>query len=296
MPTDEMSPTANRTQPPTQLAWLQHWPMLVGFALLAAPTLQSLGKQVWSRESGAHGPIILATGGWLLWRETTALRSIARPGATWLAAAALIFSLFIYVFGRAFDFISLETAGVYGVGLSMFYAMLGSAALLKSWFPLFYLGFSVPPPTWLIDQLTGPLKQFVSSAATAILETVGLPIMREGVTIHVAQYQLLVEDACSGMNSLIGLSAISLLYIYLLRGSSLRYSAVLTLFIIPIAVLGNILRVMTLILLTYFYGDQVAQGFLHFVAGIFLFTVDLFLVYLVDLALARVLPKSWRAA
>ncbi len=291
-----MNPTANRTQPPTQSAWLQHWPMLVGFALLAAPTLQSLGKQVWSRESGAHGPIILATGGWLLWRETTALRSIARPGATWLAAAVLIFSLLVYVFGRAFDFISLETAGVYGVGLSMFYAMLGSAALLKSWFPLFYLGFSVPPPTWLIDQLTGPLKQFVSSAATASLQTVGLPIMREGVTIHVAQYQLLVEDACSGMNSLIGLSAISLLYIYLLRGSSLRYSAVLTLFIIPIAVLGNILRVMTLILLTYFYGDQVAQGFLHFAAGIFLFTVDLFLVYLVDLALARVLPKSWRAA
>lgn len=291
-----MDPTANLTQPPTQSAWLQHWPMLLGFALLAAPTLQSLGRQVWSRESGAHGPIILATGGWLLWRETTALRSIARPGATWLAAAALIFSLFVYVFGRAFDFISLETAGVYGVGLSMFYAMLGSVALLKSWFPLFYLGFSVPPPTWLIDQLTGPLKQFVSSAATVFLQTVGLPIMREGVTIHVAQYQLLVEDACSGMNSLIGLSAISLLYIYLLRGSSLRYSAILTLFIIPIAVLGNILRVMTLILLTYFYGDQVAQGFLHFVAGIFLFTVDLFLVYLVDLALARVLPKSWRAA
>ena len=49
---------------------------------------------------------------------------------------------------------------------------------------------------------------------------------REGVTIRVAQYQLLVEDACSGMNSLIGLTAISLFYIYLLRGSSIRYAGI----------------------------------------------------------------------
>ena len=192
-------------------------------------------------------------------------------------------SLFLYVFGRAFDFITLEAAGVWGAAVAMLYAWVGLPAILKHWFPLFYLGFAVPPPNWLIDRLTAPLKQFVSFVATASLRSTGLPIEREGVTIQVAQYQLLVEDACSGMNSLVGLSAISLLYIYLLRGSSVRYSLILTLFIIPIAVLGNILRVMTLILLTYFFGDQVAQGFLHFTAGIFLFAaVDLILVFAVD--------------
>jgi exosortase len=116
------------------------------------------------------------------------------------------------------------------------------------------------------------------------------------VTIFVAQYQLLVEDACSGLNSLVGLIAISLFYIYLLRGSSLRYSAVLTAFVIPIAVIGNIIRIIVLILLTYFFGDEVAQGFLHQVAGIFLFAVDLILVFAVDSVLSRILPRSWRNA
>ena len=60
--------------------------------------------------------------------------------------------------------------------------------------------------------------------------------------------------------------------------------------------MGNIGRIIVLILLTYFFGDEVAQGFAHQAAGIFLFTVDLLLVFLVDSILARTLPKSLRPA
>ncbi len=275
--------------------WVKHWPLMAGFAVLAVPCIASLGQQVWSRESGAHGPIVLATGAWLVARQAPSFRELARPSSTVLAIAALIVSLAVGAFGRAFDFVTLEAAGLYGAGLAMLYSVVGMRAMLKNWFPLFYFGFCVPPPRWLIDEVTAPLKQFVSYVATSSLHAVGLPISREGVTIHVAQYQLLVEDACSGMNSLIGLSAISLFYIYLLRSASLRYSGVLTLFVIPIAITGNILRIMVLILLTNYFGDAVAQGFAHFTAGIFLFAVSLILVFLLDNVLARVLPKSWRA-
>jgi len=281
--------------PPRQ-AWVEHWPLLLGFATLAIPTVSSLSKQVWTRESGAHGPIILATGAWLLWRQAGSFRALQKPGSVWIAGLVLGLSLLLYGFARAFDFISLEMAGLYGAGLAMLYALFGAAAMLKNWFPLFYLGFCLPPPGWFLDRITAPLKQFVSSVATGSLNAAGLPIAREGVTIHIAQYQLLVEDACSGMNSLIGLFAISLLYIYLLRGSSLRYSGILTLFVIPIAIVGNILRIIVLVMLTYYFGEQVAQGFAHFVAGIFLFAVDLLLVFAVDAVLPRFLPKSWRPA
>ncbi len=75
------------------------------------------------------------------------------------------------------------------------------------------------------------------------------------MTIYISKYQLLMEDACSGMNSLVGLTAISLLYIYLMRGSSVRYSLLMTAFVIPIAIVGNIrCEVIVLILLTYFAG------------------------------------------
>jgi len=273
------------------LAW---WPAFLGFALLAIPTIAGLSQQAWKRDSGEHGPLVLVTGLWLLARELTASRRLARPGAPWLTAAALLLGLALYVFGRVFDFASLEAAGLLGVGVAMLHSAWGVPALLKNWFPLLYLGFAVPAPGWVIDKITAPLKQFVSEAAMQAVYFFGVPASRQGVTIYVSKYQLLMEDACSGMNSLMGLTAISLLYIYLLRGSSLRYSLLMTAFVIPIAIVGNILRVIILILLTYFFGDEVAQGFLHYTAGFLLFALDLALVFAIDSLLMRLVPSSWK--
>jgi exosortase len=269
-------------------------PLWIALAILAVPTIASLGQQVWNTEAGAHGPIVVAVGGWLLFQELAGAKDLKRPGSMVLTLAVLILSLALYVFGRAFDFISLEVAGLYGTGVSMLYSRIGLRALTHLWFPVAYLAFLVPPPGWVMDELTAPLKQFVSWASMSVLSAAGIPVAREGVTIYVAGYQLLVEDACSGMNSMVGLVAVSLLYIYLLRGSHLRYATLLVLASIPIAIVGNILRIMTLILLTYFFGDEVAQGFLHQVSGIFLFAVDLLLVFMLDQFLWKVLPASWK--
>ena len=271
-------------------------PLILGLIVMAVPTVAALGSQTWAKESGAHGPIVLATGAWLMSRAWPSFKSLAKEGASWLTALLLVPSLLLYIVGYAYDFISLQGAGLFGAALSALYARVGFPAIRRNWFPILYLGFAVPPPGWVIDRVTAPLKQFVSLASTGVLASAGLPVSRQGVTIFVGPYQLLVEDACSGMNSLVGLIAISLFYIYLLRGSSVRYALVLTGLVIPIAILGNIIRIMILILLTNFFGDAVAQGFLHFTAGLFLFAIDLLLVFACDNLLARILPKAWRPA
>jgi exosortase len=270
------------------------WFSLFALAVLAVPTVLTLGQQVWSREAGAHGPIVLITGMWLVWRKAAELNAVKRPGAVWLTALLLLVALPLYVFGRAYDFISLEVAGLYGVAIAIFYSQYGFKAITLNWFPLFYLAFVIPPPGWLIDGITAPLKLFVSYVTTSGLQLVGIPVFREGVTLMVAQYQLLVEDACSGMNSIVGLTAISLFYIYLLRNASWKYSIFLVFLVIPIAILANVIRVATLVLLTYFFGDGVAQGFLHMAAGLLLFTSALLLVFLVDNLLSRLLLKGGR--
>ena len=263
-------------------AALREWPLWIGLMALAIPTIARLANIVWTRDFGAYGPIILATGGWLLWREAGTLRRLGAPGSPWITAGILLLSLPTYVFGRAYDFMPLETLGVYSAGLAMLQSKVGLGAMRVAWFPLLYLAFVIPPPVTLLVDLTSPLKELVSKVATGWLHSWGIPVAREGVTIFVAQYQLLVEDACSGMNSLVGLIAVSLLYIYLMRGSSWRYSLVLVCFAIPIAILANILRIMVLVLLTYFYGNEVAQGFLHFTAGMFLFATALIFVFMID--------------
>jgi exosortase B len=271
------------------------WPMLAGFLALALPTLVRLATDSWTRESGAHGPIILATGAWLLFRQLPEMRAAARPGSPLITYPLLIVSLAVYVFGRAYDFLTLEAGGLYGAGLAILHALVGPRVLLKNWFPLLYLTFAIPPPQFVLDQLTAPLKDFVSRGATQILSTLGFPISRQGVIIYIAQYELLVEDACSGMNSLIGLTAVGLFYVYLMRGSSLRLALLLTAFLIPIAIVANLLRIIVLVLVTYYLGNDVAQGFVHSTAGILLFAIALGMVFLLDQALS-VIVKPRRAA
>jgi exosortase len=271
--------------------WIALWPLVAGFLILAIPTLITLVQQVWSTEAGAQGPIVLFTGVWLVWRKLPDLTRNAKPGAWWMSAILMILALALYVFGRAYDYISIEVAGLYGVVLTFLFAHIGLRPLTRDWFPFLYLGFLIPPPGWVIDTATAPLKTFVSYASTELLQLCGLPIVREGVTLFIGQYQMLVEDACSGMKSLSGLIAISLFYIYLLRNASWRYSVFLVALVIPIAIIANILRIITLVLLTYFMGDAVGQGFLHKTAGLFLFATALALVFAIDHAISAILQK-----
>ena len=273
-----------------QLPGVTGWVLLGAALLLAAPTLYQLGTQVWSKEFGAHGPIVLATGAWLLGRRMPAMALEAKPGHLGLTLVGAVISLAIYAFGRAYDLISLEAAGLYGFGLAALYDRFGVQAMLNNWFPILYLGLLLPIPGWALDQFTAPLKLLVSTMAAAIVEPMGIPVVREGVTMTVGAYQLLVEDACSGLNSLVGLIAITTFYIYLLRNAGPRYSLFLVCLIIPIAVLANVIRIVTLILLTYFFGDAVGQGFLHVTAGLFLFALSLGLMFLIDSVASRFWP------
>jgi exosortase len=275
-----------RPRPPLS-SWIQHLPLLAAALVVAVPTFLRLGEQVWSRDIGAHGPIVLATGAWLLWRRIPDMQQAAQPSNPFLTIGASVIALAIYVFGRAYDFISLEALGLYGFGCALLYNRVGLRAMLRNWFPLLYLGLLLPAPGWMIDQFTAPLKLLVSYLAAAIVEPFGIPIAREGVTMTVGPYQLLVEDACSGLNSLIGLIAITLFYIYLLRNAGWRYSAFLVCLIIPVAIMANVLRIVILILLTYFFGDAVGQGFLHVTTGLFLFAISLLIMFMIDSVASR---------
>ena len=266
---------------------LPYLPWIVA-GLAAMPTVVRLGQQVWSREFGAHGPIVLATGAWILWRRLPYMKAEAEKSYFALSVIGALASLSVYIFGRAYDFISLEAAGVYGFFICALYDRFGLRPLLRNWFPLIYLALLLPIPGWALDQFTAPLKLLVSWLAAAAVEPLGIPILREGVTMTVGPYQLLVEDACSGLNSLIGLIAITLFYIYLLRDAGWRYSLFLVCLIVPVAIIANVLRIMTLILLTYYFGDAVGQGFLHVTAGLFLFALALGLMFAIDSVASKI--------
>ena len=257
---------------------------LLALALVVTvlPTLYATATQSWTQESGVHGPLVLATAVWLVWRNWESIREEARPGSLAIAVPVVVVGALLYTFGRSFNFLMIEVAALLLALLGIAYAYVGHKVLLKMWFPIFYLGFLIPLPGWILDGFTQPLKILVSDIVTWLLSAVGYPISQVGVTLYIAQYQLLVEDACAGLNSIISLTAVGLFYIYLMHNASWRYSLLLLALLLPIAIAANVIRVIILVLLTYYFGNEVAQGYLHDVAGIVTFVSALLLFFLLD--------------
>jgi len=133
--------------------------------------------------------------------------------------------------------------------------------------------------------VTMPMKMAVSYAAANVLYWAGYPIARTGVTLQIGQYMLLVADACAGLHTLLTLEALGLLYLNIVRRDSALRNIGLAILIVPISFTANVIRVMTLTLITYHFGDAAGQGFLHGFAGIVLFLSALLLIIGFDAAL-----------
>lgn len=266
-----------------------YWFLIIAAIVFAAPGFVALTTGVWTTEQGAQGPIILATGLWLLVRESLPLLAVPgrvpRHGKAAVVSCWLVVSFLAYVFAGVINIVWLQWASTYSALVAILYFEIGSALLARLWFPLVYLGFLIPPPYGIMLALTRSLKLWVSAAAVDVLSLLGFVVGSTGTTLYIDQYEVLVAAACSGMNSLVSLLAIGLFYIYLRHRSNWRYALALALLVIPIAIAANLIRVILLLLITKFLGNEVAQGMLHEVAGLTMFVVALLLLIAVDRAL-----------
>ena len=288
----ELSPKSEVTGTVSGLISRLNWQsvlLILGLVAFCLPTMKFVIQQSWSGEEGAHGPIVLATGLWLLVREWEYARSFATPApvrTVWLLLAIFVS---LQIFARITQIVELEGYFMYVTILVVLYALIGFESLRKLWFPLFYIAFIFPPPETLVAFVTVPMKIWLSKAAIGFLQLLNYPIGGEGVTIYIGQYELLVAAACSGINSIVSLSAISLFYIYMRHRANWLYSGLLVLLIVPVALVANFFRVLILILLTYHAGEAAAQGFLHNFAGVAMFAIALLTIFAAD----EVLKPLW---
>jgi exosortase/archaeosortase family protein len=93
------------------------------------------------------------------------------------------------------------------------------------------------------------------------------------------------------LHTLFTLEALGLLYLNLMRHESLFRNVTLAILIIPISFIANVIRVIVLTLITYHFGDEAGQGFLHGFAGMVLFLSALLLIIGVDSVLRIIVPS-----
>lgn len=258
------------------------WLLLGAFVALYAPTYATLDRVVWIREGQGHGPILAALIGWLIWTRLPKFLALNTPPNTFAGSVTLLLGAVMYVLGRSQDLMALDTfSQVFFLGsIALLYR--GWAGLRLMWFPLFFFIFIIPLPTTFVDSVTAPLKMAVSVVSENVLHAAGFPIGREGVMLVIGPYKLLVADACAGINSIFALEAVGVFYMSIAGHTNRLRNILLATFILPISFISNVTRVCTLVLITYYFGDEAGQGFVHGFAGILLFVVATLLTLATD--------------
>lgn len=261
--------------------------MILGILLFVLPPMVEVAQFNWSTEQGGHGPIVMATGLWLLYREYRSAIDLARPGNPLLGFAALLIFVLLYTVAGITGILELQVFLMYAAVVAGAYLLVGSAVLRACWFPILYLAFALPPPDMVVAVITQPVKIAISDAAVSLLYGLGYPIGSSGVIIQIAQFELLVAAACAGLNSLITLSALCMFYVYLKNKNDRVGFIGMALLVIPVAVLANFIRVLILILITFYFGEAAAQGFLHDFAGLLTFAAALATLMTFEAIIAR---------
>ena len=264
--------------------WLFTTAIVVVFVWLYLPAMNEFIYDWWHDDNYSHGFLIPVISGYLLWRKRDELRSLERTQAP--AGAALV------AVGLLLQLLGTAAAEWYAVRFSMIVVMsglvwyfFGTAMLRATWFPIAFLVFAIPVPYTLYRMATFPLQLFSTQMTHGVLAGAGVPALREGNLIHLSGYSLEVVEACSGLRSMITLSALAALFGYLHEGGRAS-RLVLFCCAIPIAIIANIFRLLVTVLGAAFVSPQFADGFLHEVSGLLVFMVGLTLLYLCERGLA----------
>ncbi|WP_377160886.1 exosortase B [Roseateles sp. UC29_93] len=270
--------------------------LAVGLALLYVPTFIDFIHGPWRGDRNSHGPIVLALSAWYFYFQTRRLASQGEtfdvrpaPLAGW---SVLVLGLAGYVLGRSQSIALLELGSLLPVLLGLALILAGPAIARRYWFAFFLLLFAVPLPASIVDVITQPMKLAASWGAEHMMFALGYPVARAGVILQIGPYQLMVADACAGLNSLFTLEALGLLYMNVVRHESVFRNIALAILIVPISYCSNVIRILILALLTYHFGDDVGRASCTSSPGMALFLTALMLIVVVD-GLLRTFSLRW---
>ena len=246
--------------------------------VLYSPTF-SMFWYDWSHDDNySHGFLVPFIVGYLIWTKRDQLGRLV-PAPSWTGLVVLLTGVCLYVLG---------TIGAeWFLRRSSMIVVLGGLILY-----LYGTGyFMVPLPAIVYTAVAFRLQVLVSIISTELIRLVGIAVYRNGNVLEVAKVgPLAVEEACSGMRSIMALLALSSLLAYILYRTRLR-QWILVAFALPVAVVTNIFRVTMTGILAYHFGREMAEGWLHKSFGWIVFVIAFALLWLVSKAMDAILPE-----
>jgi len=234
----------------------------------------------------SHGFLIPIVSFYFVYEKRKQLSALS-PSTAWTGFGLIVFGILLFLLGNlATEYFTMRFSMLVVLGGIILF-LLGREFYKTFLFPLVFLIFMIPIPSVLMDRITFPMQLFASKVAAKSLYLIGIPALREGNVILLANTSLEVAEACSGIRSLISLLALSVVFAYFSQKTTLK-RVLLVLSTFPIAIIANAARVTGTGVLAHHYGDKVAQGFFHGFSGWILFVVAFVCLFVVGGLLTKI--------
>jgi exosortase len=224
---------------------------------------------------------------YLVWRRRRDLASAARR-VNGTGLVVIVLSLCLHWVGMRAQLTRLSLLSLIGVlwGIPLYLYGWGVARVLL--FPCAYLVFCIPLS--FLNNITVPLRVFVSAVSTGLLNGVGIATIRTGTIIYSSAgqgFHFDVADPCSGLRSLLAMTALTAVYAYLTQ-NRLWKQWVLFLGAVPLAIAGNIARILGIALIAQWFGEEIGLGVYHHGSALIVFSVAIVLMMILGRVLNRV--------
>jgi exosortase len=252
------------------------WVFLLLILLLYAPVLKALWIQWWSDPDYSYAFLVPLFSGYVVWRERARwMTAEIRPNNFGLAVMLGAVALLLAGSLGAELFTSRVSLIVLLAGIILFLA--GWKVLRAVSFPLGFLLLMIPIPAIIYNQITFPLQLLASRLGTVGLESIQVPVLREGNVLVLPHSSLEVVEACSGIRSLMSLISLAVAYLYLTEARLwVRYALVILM--VPTTIVANAIRITGAGVLAYRFGPQAAEGVLHGFSDWIMFVIVLILM------------------
>ena len=250
------------------------------FILTYIPTSLWMWDRWFARDSYySHGILIPFVSGFLVWQMRDELAAIKPRRSPW-GMPLIITGLCVHLMSSLLRvyFTSGFSMLVVLSGLVLFFY--GSKTLKKITFPVAFLIFMIPVPLVVITNISFKMKIFAAQIATAALNSMGLEAVRSGSVLKMQHTYVVVDDICSGLRSLISLTALGSIFAWWMKGPMPK-RILLFCSTIPIAIATNVLRIVFLSFVSEVWGSQYATGFVHDFSGFMVFALAFVLLYAV---------------
>ena len=261
----------------------------VAFAFLFRDVIAKLVYDWGHDDNYSHGFLIVPIALYFAWERRARLMSAA-PAGSMLGLVVVVGSIATLIAGILGAELFLSRVAIIGLVAGMVLFILGWHHLRVLSLPIAFLLLMIPLPAIIFNQIAFPLQLFASQVGEMALTMWGIPVLREGNVMILANTTLEVAEACSGIRSLVSLLTLGIVYSYFTDSRQwVRLTA--TLATIPIAIAANGLRVAGTGIAAHYYGADAATGFFHTFSGWLVFVVAFVLLFIVMSALQLVVPR-----